>query len=128
MSHAILEECVDAGIMYNPSDVRGTLRKLIDYHIQQAMIGDAQIEANLKSTSEKVVQSSSQSYVVSTDVYWRYDPAPMAAKIFLLTEGGCATDGVWKPRGGFIGWHPLLKRDHEKELAIKHPTFITTRS
>lgn len=58
-------------------------------------------------------------YTVSTDVYWRYDPAPKNTKIFILNPGGVAIIGEWDAKAGYLGWHPLFKRDMEKEKEQK---------
>lgn len=62
-------------------------------------------------------QTEGGAVAVSQDVYWRYDQAPIGVDVFLLTEGGIGVRGQWREGGGFIGWHPLFKRDKTKENA-----------
>ena len=40
---------------------------------------------------------------------------PPSAKVLLLTIGGICTVGQWNNKGFYTGWHPLPKRDKEKE-------------
>ena len=56
--------------------------------------------------------------IVSNTVKWRYDKAPIGAKLFLLTHGGVAVVGNWRDDGDFIGWHPLFDRDSEQEARL----------
>lgn len=67
------------------------------------------------SPTETVVINASDSYAVSSEVYWRYDTAPRGVKLFLLTIGGVAITGDWRDNSGFIAWHPLPKRNKELE-------------
>lgn len=62
--------------------------------------------------------STEKSYAVSTNVMWRYDTPPENVKVFLLTIGGIAVEGIWSKGGGFIAWHPLFKRDKEIESRL----------
>lgn len=54
-------------------------------------------------------------YTVDPGVFWRYDDAPRGSKVFLLTKGGIAVEGVWTEDGRYIAWHPLFKRNRELE-------------
>lgn len=47
------------------------------------------------------------------DLYWRYEPCPIAsAKVLLLTVGGVCTIGQWygAPGEHFQAWCPLPKK------------------
>lgn len=54
-------------------------------------------------------------FTVDPTAHWRYDAPPKGSKIFLLTRGGVAVEGMWTDDGRFIAWHPLFKRDKEIE-------------
>lgn len=43
---------------------------------------------------------------------------PLSAKVLLLTVGGVCIVGQWNNSGFFIGWHPLPKRNREKEKQL----------
>lgn len=74
----------------------------------------------VKSISEGDIKASPEgSYAVSSDVYWRYDPAPRGVKVYLLTKGGVAiAPGQWRDGMGLIAWHPVFKRDKAKEVEL----------
>ena len=116
MSHAILDECREAGVIYDGNNVRGTLSRLIAHHVQVALAAAG--KKDLKSISENRNDSTGKSVIVSKGVYWNYEPAPMGASVFLLTIGGTATTGPWKNNAGYIGWNPFFKRDREKEASL----------
>ena len=42
-------------------------------------------------------------------------PAPLHTKILLLTRGGICVVGTWSDRDGDLAWHPLPKRNKDKE-------------
>lgn len=46
------------------------------------------------------------------------DKPPGGAKVLLLTIGGVCVVGAWQDNGFFIGWHPLPKRDKQKEATL----------
>lgn len=65
-------------------------------------------------------------YVASKHTRFLYpgagDPLPPSgSKVLLLTLHGICVVGVWGDGFGYLGWHPLIGRDAEKEEAVlKH--------
>jgi hypothetical protein len=62
-------------------------------------------------------------YMASDDGRFRYpaggdEPAPLGAKVQILTEGGICIHAIWQDDSGFIAWAPLPKRDHEREAKL----------
>lgn len=131
------------------ADPRESINRLIDWHVMvnmdpavssaaQALIerGKAEQAATItppmlivksvidpetleKLKSMTMRESGAISYAVSDDVYWRYDPAPMGTKVFLMNRGGVAiAPGFWVEGGAVIAWHPLFKRDHQREKEL----------
>lgn len=120
MSGYIQNQCLAAGIPYEGEDVGGTLQRLIDYHVEVALSLDPH-PSILKSISEKRDPTTGLGYAVSQEDFWRYDKAPTGVKLFLLTEGGIATEGPWRDDGSYLAWHPLFKRDHALEATLPRP-------
>lgn len=54
---------------------------------------------------------------IATFLYPRAgDPKPIGgAKVLLLTRGGVCILGIWYDDPFLLGWHPLPKRDKDKE-------------
>lgn len=69
------------------------------------------------------MNTSAKGYVAGGDEYLypgKGDPLPPAgAKVIVLTSGGIASIGPWKTDGFCIGWAPLPKRNHTREVGLK---------
>jgi hypothetical protein len=69
----------------------------------------------LVSRRDLSLMTNREGITVSPDIYWRYDAPPRSTKMFLLNTGGVAiSPGHYIP-GTILGWHPLFKRDINKE-------------